>query len=220
MPSQLSALTLKYVRRRRIKAGAAGRPRRSRARSGTALRNVSSTADRELGAVGEDFRVGRVIAEQPASDEDPFERGGVAAVHEPLDGALRQEVDGGRAIAVLDEPTACRHPAREFAPPRFVERLLKSLEECQAALLSGDAIGIAADLGKIEPQADPHGARIERRAAEPADIELRFPAAAVMKREDVSGRVRVEAVGVKQLRPGLVPGAGGSRRCGRRSPRR
>src|SRR4029077_11384045 len=95
------------------------------------------------------------------------------------------------------------HAVPELAPPRLLERLLKSLEEGQAALLARDAIGVAPGRRDVEPKADLDAACVERRAAEPGDMELRFPAAAVVKRRDVAGGVRVEAVGVEQLRPAL-----------------
>src|SRR5580704_102714 len=158
---------------------------------------------RQLRPIPQDLRVIWLVEEQPSADEDPVEGGGIPTVQEPLDCSFRREVDGGRLIRILNEAGAGSHPLCERPLPRFIERLLKAVEEGKDPFPARRAIGIAARRGEVEPEADSHATRVERWTAEPADIELRFPASPMMKGGDVPGRARVETVRVEQLRPAL-----------------
>src|SRR5262245_43396353 len=84
---------------------------------------------RELRAFVQNLRVVGLVEEQPASDEDPLLRGGVTAIDQPLDGALRQHVARRAMIRVLDESGVARHPSCQLALPRFLDRLLEPLEQ-------------------------------------------------------------------------------------------
>jgi hypothetical protein len=94
---------------------------------------------RELGPVAEDPRIVQLVEKEPAADEDPFKRRRMPAVQQPLDGLIRQEIDGRRTIGILNEAAVCGHPSGELALPGFLERLLKPVEEGQRTFLTAFA---------------------------------------------------------------------------------
>src|SRR4051794_38386108 len=64
----------------------------------------------QLGHRRRRLRVVRLVERQPAADEDPALGAGVAAVDQPFHGVLRQEIDRGSAVTVLDESRRRFHP--------------------------------------------------------------------------------------------------------------
>src|SRR5207248_4951069 len=112
---------------------------------------------------------------------------------------------GRRSVrTVLKKAAVCRHPLHELAFPRSIERALKPLEVPDDAVGARVAIGIAAAGRTVEADPGAEAVGRMRRTAEPSDIELRLPAAAVVEGVDVSRAACVTAVGVKQLRAGIA----------------
>src|SRR5580704_8433979 len=144
-----------------------------------------------------------MIEKEPAPNEDPPQRRGIAAVQKPLDGSLWQKVDRGLKIGILNESGVLPHPLCQLAFPRFLDRQLESIVERENTLLALGTIGIAAGLRETESKADPERPRGMRRSTVPAEVELRFPATTVVKRENVAGEGNLEAVRVEEARSAL-----------------
>src|SRR6266511_1849144 len=69
---------------------------------------------RQPRSVGQNRRIGRIVQKQPSSYENPIDGRGAAAVQQPLDRTLWQEVNCWRVIGVLNEARVRAHPARKL----------------------------------------------------------------------------------------------------------
>ena len=90
-------------------------PHKPPSRAERAPRTLSSTARDQPRHRRHRRRVLRLVERQPSADEYPALRGGIAAVDQPVDRVLRQQIDRGSAVAVLDEPAGRSHPLNEVA---------------------------------------------------------------------------------------------------------